>query len=143
MILKKVILIMFLMLFSIFFLIFTYNSASTKRPRLLYQVYLDDQIIGKIESKKELESYFEKEGKKIKKTLLEYTEDIEKQEDIVLINSLGMITSSIRGTCGFSSARGSEIVSVSLPRICSLPAFACIRASSRISYERPSHLISI
>ena len=29
-----------------------------------------------------------KEGKKIKKTLLEYTEDIEKQEDIVLINSL-------------------------------------------------------
>ena len=79
---------MFLMLFSIFFLIFTYNSASTKRPRLLYQVYLDDQIIGKIESKKELESYFEKEGKKIKKTLLEYTEDIEKQEDIVLINSL-------------------------------------------------------
>ena len=74
------------MLFSIFFLIFTYNSASTKSPRLLYQVYLDDQIIGKIESKKELESYFEKEGKKIKKTLLEYTEDIEKQEDIIYAN---------------------------------------------------------
>ena len=59
------------------------------------------------------------------------------------MNSFGMSNASMRGTCGFSSARGSAIVSVSLPRMYSRPRLACIRAFSRISKLSPSHLISI
>ena len=59
------------------------------------------------------------------------------------INSFGISICTMRGTCGFSSGRGSAMVSTSLPRMCSRPAFACISAFSRISKLRPSHLISI
>ena len=59
------------------------------------------------------------------------------------MNSLGISICTIRGTCGFISARGSAIVSVMQFRMCSRPAFACMRAFSRISNDRPSHLISI
>ena len=62
---------------------------------------------------------------------------------IAPMNSFGISKASIRGTCGLSSARGSDIVSSMQFRICSRPAFACINACSRISNERPSHLISI
>ena len=59
------------------------------------------------------------------------------------MNSLGISNATMRGTCGLRSARGSARVSVILPRMCSLPALACMRAFSRMSYERPSHLMSI
>ena len=59
------------------------------------------------------------------------------------MNSLAMSIATMRGTCGFSSARGSAIVSVMQLRICSRPAFAWARAFSSISYDRPSHLMSI
>ena len=59
------------------------------------------------------------------------------------MNSLGIVICSMRGTWGFRSARGLSSVFIISPRICSLPAFACMRAFSRISYERPSHLMSI
>ena len=59
------------------------------------------------------------------------------------INSLGISIWMMRGTCGFISARGSEIVSIMHLRMCSRPALACIRAFSRISKLKPSHLISI
>ena len=59
------------------------------------------------------------------------------------IYSFGISNSTMRGTCGFKSGRGSAIVSVNLPRMCSRPAFACINAFSRISNDNPSHLISI
>ena len=59
------------------------------------------------------------------------------------MNSFGISNASIRGTCGLSSARGSAMVSVSLPRMYSRPSLACMSAFSRISKLRPSHLISI
>ena len=59
------------------------------------------------------------------------------------INSFGMSNASMRGTCGLSSLRGSEMVSSIFPRMCSRPALACIRAFSSISNDSPSHLISI
>ena len=59
------------------------------------------------------------------------------------MNSLGISNASMRGTCGFSSARGSAIVSVRQFRMCSRPALACIRAFSRISNDSPSHFMSI
>ena len=59
------------------------------------------------------------------------------------MNSFGMVMVSMRGACGFSSGRGSAIHSVSLPRMYSRPSLACSRAFSRMSYDRPSTLISI
>ena len=59
------------------------------------------------------------------------------------INSLGISIVTIRGTCGFISARGASMVFIISFMICSRPAFACIRAFSMISNDRPSHLISI
>ena len=59
------------------------------------------------------------------------------------MNSFGISNWIIRGTCGFISWRGSAIVSVNRLRICSRPALACIKAFSKISNDRPSHLISI
>ena len=59
------------------------------------------------------------------------------------INSLGMSILTIRGTCGFISLRGSEMVFIISFMICSRPALACIRAFSIISNDSPSHLISI
>ena len=59
------------------------------------------------------------------------------------MNSLGISICTIRGTCGFISARGSAMVSVRHFRMCSRPALACISAFSRMSKDRPSHLISI
>ena len=59
------------------------------------------------------------------------------------MNSFGISKASMRGTQGFSSGRGSAMVSVMHFRMCSRPALACIRAFSRMSNDRPSHLISI
>ena len=59
------------------------------------------------------------------------------------INSFGIVMVSMRGACGFRSARGSAMHSVSLPRMYSRPSLACNRAFSRMSYDRPSTLISI
>ena len=59
------------------------------------------------------------------------------------MNSFGMSKATMRGTWGLKSARGSLIVSVRHFKMCSRPAFACISAFSRISNDRPSHLISI
>ena len=59
------------------------------------------------------------------------------------MKSLGISNCSMRGTWGFSSGRGSAMVSTSFPRMCSRPALACMSAFSRISNESPSHLISI
>ena len=62
---------------------------------------------------------------------------------IAPINSFGISSVSIRGTCGFISLRGSGMVSTILSRMYSRACLACISAFSRISNESPSHLISI
>ena len=59
------------------------------------------------------------------------------------MNSLGMVIVSIRGAWGFRSSRGSAMHSVILPKIYSRPSLACSNAFSRISYDRPSTLMSI
>lgn len=43
-----------------------FNTKTSLEPKYLYQVYLDDQVLGVINSKKELENYIDKQGSTIK-----------------------------------------------------------------------------
>ena len=52
---------------TIFLLGFNFQKTST--PNTYYQVYLDDEVLGMIESKDALEDYIDKKGKEIKKEL--------------------------------------------------------------------------
>ena len=49
---------MFLGVFSVVFLVLTFSNGESLAPKRLYQVYVDDQVVGQIKSKKELEEYF-------------------------------------------------------------------------------------
>ena len=53
--------------FAIFLLGFSFQKSST--PNTYYQVYLDDKVLGMIESKDALEEYIDKKGKEIKDKL--------------------------------------------------------------------------
>ena len=59
------------------------------------------------------------------------------------MNSLPIVIDSIRGAYGFSSARVSGWASMIFPKICIRPSLAWASAFSRISYDKPSTLISI
>lgn len=67
----------------IFFLNFSYGKKYY--PNTFYQVYLDNQKIGVIESKDELEDYINKQGSVIKNQVIDYKSDIDK---IANVNSL-------------------------------------------------------
>lgn len=57
---------MILILSSVIFLL-GFQSKNSEAPNTYYQVYLDDQILGTIKSKKKLNSYIDKRGNYIKK----------------------------------------------------------------------------
>lgn len=61
---KKLMLFCF---FTIFLFGFSLQKSST--PNTYYQVYLDDEVLGMIESKQELENYIDQKGKEIKEKL--------------------------------------------------------------------------
>lgn len=64
--LKKVLLWLFMILLSIAVILLGFDNKKNIVPNYLYQVYLDDQILGVIEDKEELYNYIDKEGKNIK-----------------------------------------------------------------------------
>lgn len=65
---KITIIVSILFLFvSLFVLGFTDNKVVS--PNTYYKVYLDEEVMGVIQSKEELESYIDKKGEKIKKKL--------------------------------------------------------------------------
>lgn len=96
---KKVTLgILVLLLSTIIFLLgFNYNSNNLE-PKTYYQVYLDDELLGTIKSRKELENYIDKQGEYYKnkygvknvyapngleiKKVLTYHDDLKKVRDI-------------------------------------------------------------
>lgn len=53
-----------------------FNYKKSNSPKLLYQVYLDDQVLGVIESKEEMENYIANEGNQIKENVEKYQEFI-------------------------------------------------------------------
>ena len=64
--LKKVLLWLFMILLSIAVILLGFDNKKNIVPNYLYQVYLDDQILGVIDDKEELYNYIDKEGKNIK-----------------------------------------------------------------------------
>jgi len=86
---KKILLYIFLIMFSVFFLATT--TMKTKNdPTLSYQVYLDDQVIGviKYKHKKDLENYFTREGNKVKEIILQYEKELVRQDDIDMVREV-------------------------------------------------------
>lgn len=60
---------------AVFVLGFSYDTPT--QPYSFYQVYLDGELIGTIESKKELEDYINNQGTTIKENVQEYQKQIE------------------------------------------------------------------
>ncbi len=65
---------------SVFFLQFDYGKKY--QPYTLYQVYLDDERIGVIESKKELEDYIRAQGDVIKEQVEKYKIDVDRYQTV-------------------------------------------------------------
>lgn len=64
---KKLMLGLFVLILSSFVFLLGFDTKKNIEPNYYYQVYLDDQVIGVIKSKKELENYIDEEGSEIKK----------------------------------------------------------------------------
>lgn len=79
---KKYSIYIFLGLAGIFIFFLNFSYGKKYYPYTYYQVYLDDQKIGVIESKSELEDYINKQGSVIKEQVLEYRSSISKIENI-------------------------------------------------------------
>ena len=59
---KKIVLYFFVIILSIGVFALGYEEKKQIAPNHVYQVYLDDQILGTVSSKKELEDYIDKKG---------------------------------------------------------------------------------
>lgn len=78
---------------GVFFLQFQYQK--TYQPHTYYRVYLDDEIVGVIESEDALEAYISKQGGLIKDQVIKYQEQIETLNAIDTILSSKVKSSSI------------------------------------------------
>lgn len=65
---KQIPAIIGIVILSVFVFMVSFSSGKAKEPNSLYQVYLDDQIIGVIASKQELEDYIDEKGSEYKET---------------------------------------------------------------------------
>lgn len=69
---KKISAYFFVILLSIIVFILGFDYKSTNQPNVYYQVYLDEEFIGLVESKKELERYINDQSKTIRGNLKDY-----------------------------------------------------------------------
>ncbi len=81
-VLKKyaIVVVVGLLSIGIFFLQFQYQK--TYQPHTYYQVYLDEDVIGVIESPEELATYISKQGDLIRNQVIEYQEQLDVLEGI-------------------------------------------------------------
>lgn len=77
---KKILTIISLVFLSFLIFFSTYNYKVIAEPNIIYQVYIDDQILGRVADKNELTDYFNKKGLEIKKEVLKYQELLKKEE---------------------------------------------------------------
>ena len=59
---KKVTLVIAVLLLSTVIFLLGFDYSSNAEPHTYYQVYLDEELLGTIKSKKELEDYIDKRG---------------------------------------------------------------------------------
>lgn len=86
---KKVLTYFFIIVISLFIFYMQFQYKRTYQPHNYYQVYLDSEILGTIESKDELEYFINEQGKLIKNQVIEYTEILE------VINAVNLIYSDL------------------------------------------------
>lgn len=79
---KKYSIYIFLALAGIFIFFLNFSYGKKYYPYTYYQVYLDNQKVGVIESKDELEDYINKQGSVIKEQVLDYQNSISKINNI-------------------------------------------------------------
>ncbi len=77
---KKILTILSLVFISSIIFFLSYNYKVVAEPNIMYQVYLDDQILGRISDKTELIEYFNKKGLEIKQEVLNYQNILKKEE---------------------------------------------------------------
>ena len=70
---KKISTYFFIVLMSLIVFLFGFGHKSAKQPHTHYQVYLDSELIGLIESKEELENYINSQAETIRKNIKEYS----------------------------------------------------------------------
>ena len=70
---KKISTYFFIVLMSLIVFLFGFGHKSAKQPHTHYQVYLDSELIGLIESKEELEDYINNQAETIRKNIKEYS----------------------------------------------------------------------
>ena len=80
--------IFLVLILSVIVFYFTFSYNKSVQPNTYYQVYLDDKLMGTIESKSELENYINNQGKKITKKVNDYSEKIE-----IIDNSKSLLNS--------------------------------------------------
>lgn len=74
---KKVGLIFLTLIISVAVFVLGFSYESSTQPYTFYQVYLNGEVLGMIDSKKELEDYINNQGNIIKENVLEYQKKID------------------------------------------------------------------
>ena len=69
---KKIGIYFLIFVLSIVIFLFGFNYKTSKQPQTYYNVYLDSEFIGMIESKEELEKYINTQADSIRKNLRKY-----------------------------------------------------------------------
>ena len=70
---KKISTYFFIVLISLTVLLFGFGHKNVRQPNTYYQVYLDNELIGLIESKEELQDYINNQAETIRKNIKEYS----------------------------------------------------------------------
>lgn len=70
---KKISTYFFIVLISLIVLLFGFGHKNVRQPNTYYQVYLDNELIGLIESKEELQDYINNQAETIRKNIKEYS----------------------------------------------------------------------
>lgn len=85
---KKIGVYFIVILLSVVVFLFGFDQAGSKQPYTYYNVYLDNDFIGMINSKDELEEYINNQADTIRKNVREYSLKIEAIDTFNRINSL-------------------------------------------------------
>ena len=74
---KKVSTYLFIVIISIIVFLLGFDYKIAKQPNTYYQVYLDDELIGVIESKRELQDYINNQADVIRNNIKEYKQKVD------------------------------------------------------------------
>ena len=77
-----------IVLLSVIVFLFGFGYKTNKQPNALYRVYLDNELLGVIESKKELEEYINNQANTIRDNLRKYSLRIEAIDTFLKYNSI-------------------------------------------------------